>query len=310
VLLLAAVGLATACILPACSSDDDALTPGGQSSDDGPILITIEVPPEIEAFVLDLAAELSEHLCRRARTCCPRFGLPPRTDCMQMAGEAITFGLVSQTLFESEAFQYATDPVYAERCIEAAREVADDCVFDTEPVSFAWALPCSLSVRALRQGQELAECATDGHCEARLGSGYACWESNCRPIVEVPVGASCRRASSPDSVPECQADAYCDFDTCEPRASLGEACRQGDACVLGAFCNDDGICQPRRPEGEDCRSGECLEELTCGCILCTEAVCTEVIPVGGACQPGDACNVSECRDGICTPQVMGICQEP
>ncbi|WP_437723063.1 hypothetical protein [Sorangium sp. So ce861] len=312
VALVAAVTPVVA-LAPGCGGDAPPPHGAGGAGDPGDFTVNIELPPDIEARLLEIATDLGAVICERARNCCDHYGFEPRTDCLQLGGAIFALQLASATELgakDPSEFDFYIDDAMAERCLEVARSVTNKCAF-TDELTFAWFWPCSSVLGVAPKGEEPEECNADPMCEAKHGPGHGCVIDSCRPIVEVEEGAACGPPNEDAIIPVCGASDHCDIGTCERRASIGEPCVSSKECVSEAYC--DSVCLPRSPLGAPCLEAACAEGLACRCPTynCDEPFCFEPREVGEPCSVDGECSFPVlCQDGICKPSSVGFCEPP
>ncbi|WP_437904249.1 hypothetical protein WME95_38180 [Sorangium sp. So ce327] len=309
-----------AAMLPVAALAHGCGNAADSTGDPSDFQITIELPPDVEARLLDLAAELGAAVCERGRNCCDDYGLAARTDCLQLGGELFLLRLVEATDLgakDPSELDFYIDDVMAEHCVQVARSVSNKCAFTDESL-FDWVDPCSDALVISPKGETPDECSSNRTCVTKYGPGHGCVVDSCRPIVEVEQGAPCGRANEGATIPVCGAGHHCTFGTCEPNVSLGEPCRSSDECVPEAYCDDaentEHTCATRLPVGAPCEFDEdCTVDMRCACATsgCEERHCFEARDVGEPCSVNAECPFGTlCKDGICHSQSIGFCKPP
>lgn len=317
---LAAAALPVVALTPGCGGGDpDPDSPGGTSGTGG-FQIDIELPPDIESRLIDLATELGAAICERGRTCCDHYGFKPRTDCMQLGGEIFALQVIGATEFgttDTSELDFAIDEAMAARCVQVARSVANQCVFSPDAFMVEWFWTCAAVLSITPKGEAPRECEGDLLCEAKYGPGHGCVAARCLPHVEVGEGEACGSANGGSTIPVCAASHQCRLGTCQSFGAIGEPCPTPNGCVPEAYCdstNDAYLCVARLPLGAPCQSDICAEGLHCACpdLNCQEQrVCLERRGIGEPCSVDGECSFPVlCQDGICKPSSIGFCAPP
>jgi hypothetical protein len=145
----------------------------------------------------------------------------------------------------------------------------------------------------------------------------------CKPVVDD--GQACGNGEV-----TCAADSTCSDDVCVARKKVGEACADGDRCLLGASCND-GFCRGptvvavgdacdqanRCPYKSHCEAGSCVEdgligdscagEADCASGWCaSDDICQALFSAGTGCTGSEQCATGICADGVCA-EIPGRC---
>jgi hypothetical protein len=261
------------------------------------------LPPDIEERARALVAELARLTCERSSSCCPRFDLAPLDDCSELSQSS---ALASLGGTNPSTFDFVIDEAMVSACFDAARALASRCTFADDDQLF----PCLGMIQATKKGETPVECRTQTACQVHRGANYRCLDGRCLAEVEVALGADCRAAENPSSLPVCGPLAGCDSGKCAPRAAVGEACTEYP-CVEGYACVA-GVCRPGLSEGEACPPpSTCSLGLDCRQDSDATERCLSDPGIGGPCRfAGECTENSACIDGICKPRELSLCARP
>lgn len=146
-----------------------------------------------------------------------------------------------------------------------------------------------------------------GFCTAKLpngascGADYVCQSGNC-------IAGFCSNfAPAPQcgcpGCPSCPWNYYCsDFNTCQPKRSVGQSCNNGAQCQTG-YCWS-GVCQSS-PPGQQCGCSGCAAcpyNFYCTGMYGGVGYCSPKVLNGGSCNYDGMCQSGNCNGGTCTPQ--------
>jgi len=311
-----AIGLAAG----ACdrlSTDPSTPTPSaGVAMPSGSV---IPIPPSVLPRLTEVRNELADLICMRSQNCCGQYGFKPLSDCTSFASDLLTTQLIFASATEDVSDMWI-DERFVTACLDAARSVANKCVFTGESsgdiLGFAWDPACDQVLQFDPQDAGDFPCGTDTECAIEFDAGYACLGLRCVPIVPVGNDASCEQIA--DAIdPLCEPGQWCDPSTnfCAPTVSVGQTCGGwNEACGDGYYCLSqaagDSTCAPQvGPGGVAQDPAGCMPGLVWTGTGDESGICYGVAAWGEACNSVFRCG-EDCDGGICLPSSIPFCQPP
>lgn len=288
-LLVATVALG----MSACGDDVDIGGSGGEQTDgsSGGETDTEGEPNELDPRITNFVASR----CDQMSTC----------DCTESSD-------VDACVDESEAVWKSRMIAGQERGLTLDEACLDDNLVALETAECRWPSTvyagehlcdryCSVFYGSKAAGQPceaydsvVSDCAPGLMC-----NNGACIDP-CVPLTGLSIGSYCRSDMGGD-FDDCTEGAFCDWETstCQPYATLGQAC-DFEQCGPNLWCNwETQVCQQAASEGSSCEFTECVQGLQCRWAPDGARRCVAPALVGESCQDVNCAEGLACDGFTC-----------
>jgi hypothetical protein len=313
---LLAFGIA---LVAACSTE-----PAGPS--DGPVSAPFPdgamlpeppagIPSPVREQLLELAEDVAETLCERARRCCPTLNTAVSRNCVDHAAFVWLHAGYARNDEPTATLTYDFDESLATQCRTRLSELPRDCSFDThmpagEKMSALFGLQsaCAGALQVSIDGRP-RQCWDDLGCIA-YGPDLACSAGRCEP--RVGLGEACEG----DGAGTCEEGAFCVQAICARGAESGEACSTaGDPSCADSLACKNGVCVAAPRPGDACSGiGACGVGLRCVPELESDPIgpgtCAAINQSGSLPCEADWQCAAECVRGYCDPRDHHFCKNP
>ncbi len=269
--------------------------------------------PEVRE--IDAPRELAFGYCDAvfACVCIDSAGFGSVEGCRESVGQNLlaqqNAALAAGLIYDGSCVQDDLDQLTALACTRAVDEEAacDDC--------FAYHGLLPEGANCQRVGPDASTCQQGLRCADRFGDDGTVYNV-CVPACErVGEGEACALDGPYYQVRrDCAEGLVCDTvstGTCLPLPGPGQLCRSG-TCAPGAWCDSgapDPVCASLKSDGAGCAS-----DVECASTWCNGQRCTQPIPSGRTCVPGeDRCAEGlACREdtALCAPIDALVCRSP